>query len=59
MQALGNITKLSAELALEHINDDDNVLKDFELTMIVKDSKVNLFSIFSCLVFPFSGAGAF
>ncbi|XP_071846264.1 gamma-aminobutyric acid type B receptor subunit 2-like [Apostichopus japonicus] len=39
MQLLGNVSKLSAELALEHINKNDNILKDFELRMIVKDSK--------------------
>lgn len=39
MTLLGNVSKISAELALEHINKDDTVLKDFDLRMIVKDSK--------------------
>lgn len=51
MQLLGNVSKLSAELALEHINKNDNILKDFELRMIVKDSKVNTYSFSSLLPF--------
>ena len=41
MQYLGNVSRTSAELALEHINNDPTVLGDYELEMVVCDSGVS------------------